>query len=398
VESLEGRSTPAVVNLTPTADNTLYAVATADPAQQLSNGAGQRLYVGAAGPNSTGIRRGAIRFDLSAVPAGSTITDVTLTLSMTRTISGAQDVALRRALMSWGEGTSNAGAGGVGPGGGDGVPATPGDATWFFSSFATQQWATPGGDFASAASASTSVSNLGNYQWTGAGLTADVQQWLNNPATNFGWILTGNEAAASTAKEFATKENANAAIRPVLAVNFNTPLPTAAAVVNDGAVQRSMVTRLTVNFSTIVTVDPGAFTLQRVGGAAITLNQSVSTIDGKTVAVLTFTGTGVTAGSLDDGNYTLTVSSDKVRDSSGNALDGDVNGVAGGDYTLSLHRFYGDVTGDRFVNGADFALFRTAFGTGLGDPNYNAAFDLNGDGFVNGLDFAVFRNNFGKSI
>ena len=29
---------------------------------------------------------------------------------------------------------------------------------------------------------------------------------------------------------------------------------------------------------------------------------------------------------------------------------------------------------------------------------YNAAFDLNGDGFVNGADFAAFRSNFGLSI
>src|SRR5436853_44037 len=105
-------------------------------------------------------------------------------------------------LANWGEGTARAGTGGVGSGEVDGVQATTGDVTWFYTSFATQRWATPGGDFVGAASAATSVNTVGNYQWAGASLTADVQQWLNNPATNFGWILTGDETARGTAKQF----------------------------------------------------------------------------------------------------------------------------------------------------------------------------------------------------
>src|SRR5262249_24868069 len=162
-----------------------------------------------------------------------------------------------------------------------------------------------------------------------------------------------------------------AASRPVLSVTYTPPMPpTAVAVVNDGAAQRSMVTQLKVTFSTVVTVDPGAFTVQLVGGAAVSVNPSISTISGQTVAVPTLSGAGVPSGSLNDGNYTLTVSSAKVRDSAGNALDGDGDGAAGGDYTLSFFRFYGDVNGDRFVNGADFGPFRLAFGSALGDPNY----------------------------
>jgi hypothetical protein len=183
------------------------------------------------------------------------------------------------------------------------------------------------------------------------------------------------------------------------------PPPTASAVINAGAVQRSMVTSVTVTFSTIVTIDPGAFGLQRVGGAAVAVNSSVSVVNGQSVAVLTFTGAGVTNGSLDDGTYRLTVSSAKVRDQYGNTLDGNRDGTGGDDYVLSdsgqaggLYRFYGDVNGDRFVNGADFALFRTAFGSSVGDPGYDPLFDLNGDGFINGTDFARFRINFGTTM
>jgi uncharacterized repeat protein (TIGR01451 family) len=218
VESLEIRATPATINLTPVADNTLYQVPSVD-SQQLSNGAGQHFFVGRTNQGSNvDIRRGAIKFDLSGVPAGSTINNATLTLNMSMTTSGAQAITLHRALMDWGEGTS------VAPRGeGDGGPATTGDVTWFYTFFSSQRWTTPGGDFVATASASTSVSVVGSYQWTGAGLIADVQQWLTNPAMNFGWILTGNETSGRTSKRFDTKENTNPSARPVLTVDFTPP-------------------------------------------------------------------------------------------------------------------------------------------------------------------------------
>jgi hypothetical protein len=159
-----------------------------------------------------------------------------------------------------------------------------------------------------------------------------------------------------------------------------------------------MVTRLTVTFSTVVTLDAGAFTLQRVGGAAVTLSQTASVVNGRTVAVLTFTGSGVTAGSLDDGNYTLTVNSARVRDQQGTALDGDGNGTAGGDGVTTLHRLYGDTNGDRRVDSADFFLLRQTFGRGAGDPLYLASLDVNADGLVDALDYFQFRARFGTNL
>jgi uncharacterized repeat protein (TIGR01451 family) len=226
VEYLENRTTPTVITLTPSADNTLYQVATADPAQQLSDGAGRNFFVGRTAQGSNDIRRGAVKFDFTTVPAGSTIKSVTLTLTLAKTRAGAPAaVVLHRALMNWGEGTSDAGQGGVGSGEGDGVQATPGDVTWFFASFPTQRWTTPGGDFVAAASASTSVGSVGRYQWSGAGMTADVQQWVNNPATDFGWIVTGDESTGGTSRLFDTKEIPIAANRPTLTVDFTPPAP-----------------------------------------------------------------------------------------------------------------------------------------------------------------------------
>src|SRR3954470_9891746 len=109
---LEDRTAPAVVTLAPAADNTLFQSSTSSPSQQLSDGAGQHFYVGETAQGANALRRGALKFNLSAVPAGSTITSVTLTLNMSLTVSGPSTVGLHRALLNWGEGTSNAGTGG----------------------------------------------------------------------------------------------------------------------------------------------------------------------------------------------------------------------------------------------------------------------------------------------
>jgi hypothetical protein len=56
-------------------------------------------------------------------------------------------------------------------------------------------------------------------------MTADVQQWVNSPATSFGWILTGNESTKPTVKTFDTKETFSSTNRPQLTVVFNAPAP-----------------------------------------------------------------------------------------------------------------------------------------------------------------------------
>src|SRR5437660_1104037 len=80
---------------------------------------------------------------------------------------------------------------------------------------------TPGGDFAATVSGSKQVGGAGTSpSWTGAGLVTDVQGWLANSATNFGWIVVGNESAPGTAKEFASRENPTTTTRPTLLVNY----------------------------------------------------------------------------------------------------------------------------------------------------------------------------------
>jgi uncharacterized repeat protein (TIGR01451 family) len=219
-ERLEPRHLLATITLTPIADNTLYEDATGN----LSNALGQFLYVGDTNQTVHHIRRAVLKFDLSAVPAGSVINGAALQMNMSRTNDTVPQVtALRRLLKDWGEGTSNAGLGPLGEGAG--AQATPGDATWFYTSFSTEFWATPGGDFIAEPSAATPVGGVGKYFWTSAGMAADVQQWVNLPATNFGWILTGNETDLGTARQFDSKDNAIPQNRPVLTIDFSEPSP-----------------------------------------------------------------------------------------------------------------------------------------------------------------------------
>jgi N-acetylglucosamine-6-sulfatase len=181
-----------------------------------------------------------------------------------------------------------------------------------------------------------------------------------------------------------------------LASSSGNPVKIESVVVNDGSDQRSMVNSLTVTFDRVVTLDPGAFGLQRDDGSAVGLSVATSVVGGRTVAVLTFTGPGVVGGSLADGGYTLTVRGDHVRDEEGRELDGDRDGNGGGDRVDGFSRLFGDADGDGDVDGQDRDLFRSAFGTTAAGPGYLWHFDFDGDGDVDGRDNGQFNRRFGQ--
>ena len=200
------------VSLAPVKDNTLYESSTGS----FSNGAGEFLFCGRVATGE--IRRGLLAFDIASnIPAGSTITRARLRLHLSRTLPvGAVSCRLHRVLADWGEGTSNAGGGG-----GGGAVSTPGDATWIHTFFPGAFWAATGGDFDATASAVGALDQIGSYDLgPTSGMAADVQAWLDSPASNFGWILLGDESTAPTAKRLDTRENLTAAFRPELRVDF----------------------------------------------------------------------------------------------------------------------------------------------------------------------------------
>jgi hypothetical protein len=128
---------------------------------------------------------------------------------------------LHRMLRPWGEGgtvvTDNPG--------GLGAPAAPGDATWTDRFAFDTPWFMPGGaagtDFAATFSSSTLIYGVDVYNFEGTlDMIADVQSWLDNPGTNYGWMLkTQSEDLPFTARRFASREDPNGA-GPLLFIEY----------------------------------------------------------------------------------------------------------------------------------------------------------------------------------
>jgi hypothetical protein len=206
---------PQTIVITPSKDATLYE--TGDGS--LANSLGIHLFSGTT--NGSQVRRALLAFDVaSKIPPGSTITRASLTMHMTRTIAGTESMQLRRVLANWSEGTSNAG----GARDGIGAQSKTSDPTWIHASFPARSWSKAGGDFDPAADSTTDVSDFGNYTWgTSASMVARVQSWVDQPATNFGWMLIGPESTARTAKMFDSRQIAVETNRPSLTVEFTRP-------------------------------------------------------------------------------------------------------------------------------------------------------------------------------
>jgi PKD repeat protein len=183
-------------------------------------------------PAQQGIRRALIAFDVAAaVPAGSVVSRVQLQLTSSLTFTnptGAQTIALRRLLQSWGEAGTNGGIGG-------GADALAGDVTWISRAQGGLAWSTAGGSFVAGVSGSRSVDGTGTYVWDSddpgnTGMITDAQLWLDTPAGNHGWILRAGEVAGSrTTKVFDASESGPGdvppGVPPVLTITFRPPLP-----------------------------------------------------------------------------------------------------------------------------------------------------------------------------
>jgi hypothetical protein len=202
--------------VTATRDNTLFE----SPTGALSSGAGPAIF---AGNNSTPlIRRALVYFHLAgALPAGAVIDSVELQLYVSSAPNEVPQIAsVHRALAEWGEGSS------VSVGGG-GAPATSGDATWLHRFYPNSLWTNTGGDFDPIAHASATIGGIGFYTWDGDLLTFDVRAWWNAPASNFGWLIVGNESGAATVRRFESRETALEEQRPRLIVYYSLPTPVA---------------------------------------------------------------------------------------------------------------------------------------------------------------------------
>jgi hypothetical protein len=172
----------------------------------------------------------------------------------------------------------------------------------------------------------------------------------------------------------------------------------AGVVVNDGAAQRSMVTSLTVTFTGAVTVGDGAFEIRHRDGHLVGVRVATSVVEGRTVAVLTFAGDGVVGGSLADGWYALTIRTDRIHDGFGQQLDGDGDGIAGGDHAVEFFRLYGDTDGDGDVDNLDLFRVRGAYGRSAAQDGYLWYLDSDADDTIGGTDLDEFLKRWGTRL
>jgi hypothetical protein len=157
--------------------------------------------------DASSLSRALIRFDLSSLPTNAIVTNITLTLTPLNQPPVQGTYFLSPMLTNWVET----------------------QVTWNSRS-SGMPWSQPGGDFTgetgyaflSNETPRTNNAFTDDGSFPGYGLVADAQSWIDNPAENFGWILTAwPEDIAGSAFQFGSREDKGA--QPVLTVSYTLP-------------------------------------------------------------------------------------------------------------------------------------------------------------------------------
>jgi spore coat protein A len=217
-----------IATVTASNDTTIYQGPVPDDVDGLADnnscGAGSNIIAGTTDIGKNGgafPRRALLKFNVGGqIAPGSIINSVTLTMEINRSGDTVDnEMSLYPLTVDWGEGIVNCDAQA-----GQGLEAAAGDATWLSAMHdGAPAWTTPGGDIG-AESARALLPNRGTALWdsstspTNQGMVNDVQNWVDSPATNFGWIVKAtNEITNNTARRFGSREGGPA---PVLTIDY----------------------------------------------------------------------------------------------------------------------------------------------------------------------------------
>ena len=272
-----------------------------------------------------------------------------------------------------GEGSSNASGQE-----GRGANAATGDATWIHRFSATNLWDSPGGDFDPTASASLSVGATGSYTWpSSANLVADVQRWVDDPETNFGWILIGNEGSSRTAKRFDSRESSSL-VQPQLTIEFAAAPDNAAPVV-----------AVPIGDESLLTGGP-SFGIDLAAGAIFSDEGDELTFgavsDDESAVTVTIEGNVLEVTALSSGVATVTVT----------ATDSQSQSVSLS-FVVTVAAITGDFDESGLVDLDDFFEFADTFGRTTASDNWDSKFDLIINGAIDLDDFFEFADNFGQA-
>jgi hypothetical protein len=141
------------------------------------------------GPNHKN-RRSFVKFDVSSIPASSTVSAATLTLCATAVPSATRTYEVHAASADWAE--------------------------------MTITWSNQPAVAASATDTATTPSSPACMTWD---VAADVQDWVNGTATNYGWRVVDDTESKNTQylSQFRTRENSVVAEWPTLDVTYTPP-------------------------------------------------------------------------------------------------------------------------------------------------------------------------------
>ncbi|MCP4272227.1 MAG: DNRLRE domain-containing protein [Gammaproteobacteria bacterium] len=171
-------------------------------------GSSDNLYIGSAGISL----RSLLKWDLSAIPPGSTIISAEMSLYSYQNHSGGGiTINAHRMLQPWVEGSRVNQAG---------QQDNPPSATW--GDYGNGGvWDEPGAggtaDRDSSILSSTTNSGTGWYSWS---LTSAIQHWMDGDWDNDGLILVSDNEGANNLKIFRTSEYADVSLRPKLVIEY----------------------------------------------------------------------------------------------------------------------------------------------------------------------------------
>jgi hypothetical protein len=203
------------VSIVANKDTTLYESGSGN----LANGGGRGMFCGRVGPGGGGAKRRAmVQWNIAAaIPAGSTILSASFDMWVEQSSAFLPIVTeAHRITTNWSEGNN------VAPGnGGAGGSTGNGESTWLHSNYPSQFWNNPGGDFAPT-SFTFDLPGIGPFVTpSNTAIVADVQNMLDNPAGNHGWLFKTDELLASTARRINTREAQ--AFNPKLNITYLAP-------------------------------------------------------------------------------------------------------------------------------------------------------------------------------
>ena len=169
------------------------------------------------GGNPNDIPRSFIRFDVSSIPAGSTVSLATMTLNCVSAFVGTDNTLVSRCLTQWFEGAKNGAAPDAGQDG----------STWNLrNANGSVAWAggaggAAGSDWSATPTASVPIAlnATGFYDFI---LTSDVALFVGG-TSNLGWAIT-QQTEVAYRRQFDSSDHGTASWRPKLVVEYSIPV------------------------------------------------------------------------------------------------------------------------------------------------------------------------------